>query len=364
MKVGIVTMHRVDNYGAALQAYATCESIRFLGGTPEIIDYIPNRFRLSRQLLNVRADRAKTILHKALFIVASAPIRLKIWHSFTSFVEQTIPLSKKKYYNIKSMENQNIYDVYLTGSDQVWNSDFDHYIDPVFYLEFAPAGAKKVAYAASFGKKQLSEDEIPVISGYLRKYNRITVRESEGVDILHSLDLEGEQVLDPTLLLCKEQWQNVMSKRLVRDKYILIYQLNPNPEFEKQAKIIAKSKGLKIVKLGRDIKKAKYVDYQFSFRSPKDFLSLFTYADYVLTDSFHGTAFSINFERNFTVIYPPRFSGRLKSILDLTGQEERTNIDNHNINIDYSVVTSIIRRERQKSLDALKSMISLEGDNE
>ena len=86
MKVGIVTMHRVDNYGAALQAYATCESIRFLGGTPEIIDYIPNRFRLSRQLLNVRADRAKTILHKALFIVASAPIRLKIWHSFTSLV--------------------------------------------------------------------------------------------------------------------------------------------------------------------------------------------------------------------------------------------------------------------------------------
>lgn len=66
----------------------------------------------------------------------------------------------------------------------------------------------------------------------------------------------------------------------------------------------------------------------------------------------------------FTVIYPPRFSGRLKSILDLTGQEERTNIDNHSINIDYSVVTSIIRRERQKSLDALKSMISLEGDNE
>lgn len=364
MKVGIVTMHRVDNYGAVLQAYATCECIRLLGGTPEIIDYIPNRFRLSRQLMNVREDRAKTIIHKIVYTVASAPIRLKIWHSFASFVKKTIPLSKKKYYKLEDFDKIDDYDVYLTGSDQVWNSDFDKYIDPVFYLEFAPLGKKKVSYAASFGKKDLNEEEILIIREYLKKYDKITVRENEGVKILQDLGLKGDQVLDPTLLLNKTQWSNVASNRLVNDKYLLIYQLNENPEFEKQAKIIAREKGLKIVKLGRDIKKASYVDHQFSFRSPKDFLSLFMYADYVLTDSFHGTAFSINFERNFTVIYPPHFSGRLKSILDLTAQTSRTNLDSYNTDIKYSLVTPIINKERQVSMDALKNMIALEESYE
>ena len=222
---------------------------------------------------------------------------------------------------------------------------------------------KKIAYAASFGKNKLEENEIDETKKYLSRYDAISLRELSGVEIVKSLGINNSiNVVDPTLLLNGNEWRKISSNKYSEDKYILVYNLNRNKKIDKYAENLSQKTGLKI----------RFLSYQFHefykkgkiMCNPKveDFLSLIDNAQYVITDSFHATAFSLNFNTQFIIVYPGKYSTRLQSILEITGLENRVAKDENDLSIvsekiDFEKVNKIIDEERKHSLEWLKNAL-------
>lgn len=278
-------------------------------------------------------------------------------------------MTKQKYYSIDELQkNPPKADIYCTGSDQTWNSDYNGGILTPYFLEYAPEKKPRIAYSASFGKEKLADWEVEDTKKLLQKYSAISIREKSGIDILNNLGLEGIHLLDPTLALSPDEWKPITSKSLFDEKYILIYQLNKSKDFDLYVKKFAKVKGIPLVRIAFFPEQVLQPGKMIYIPSVEDFLSLFYYAEFVITDSFHGTAFSINFNKEFAVIYPPRYSTRLLSILQLTGLENRIVTDHNdfsclNKKIDYQKVNTILKEERNKVKVFLLDALNLKIEN-
>ena len=246
----------------------------------------------------------------------------------------------------------------------MWNPEFEGRIDSAFFLKFAPDTARKVAYASSFGKGSLSDIEAAEVKRLLSRYDYISVREKSGKEIVTNLGLDAEYLLDPTFLLDGNEWRTFFNKRLVKEEYVLVYQLNPNPKLLEIANRIAKEHNLKVVKFSRDVVKKAGVDINMAFQRPEYFVSMIANADYIVTDSFHGTLFAINFNIPFvTLLNKNRGVSRIKSLLgtySLCGRiaySENDVINICNSAIDWDKVNSIIITERNKGINQLKIII-------
>ena len=367
-KVGIITLHRVVNYGSVLQTYALQEKIKELGFIPEVIDYYPERLTRLGMLKRIKNKGEKynnnfVIRNIARLIIF--PSYLIRFHTFFAFLKKYIIMSKKTYKNEESINSERFdYDIYCTGSDQVWNSGWNEKIDHPYFLTFAPDDKRKIAYAASFGKKELDKDEIDETRNMLKRYNDISVREKSGVDIVKSLGINNvTNVVDPTLLLSGEEWRKISSDKYKGKDYILVYNLNRNKKIDNYAKLLSVKTGLKI----------KYLSYQLHefykngkmICNPKveHFISLIDNASYVITDSFHATAFSLNLNTQFIIVYPGKYSTRLQSILELLNLENRVAKDENDLSvldkkIDFSVVNKIINNMRNESNNWLNNTLN------
>jgi len=358
-------MHRGNNFGSALQTYALSEILKGLNNIPIILDYIPKRINITdnilsciKKIFNANSFKDKYNSIRAIAILISNQIIYN--HFFSKHINLT--KSFKSYNSIVTDQSvlKNI-DVYMTGSDQVWNSSHNQGIDYVYFLNFAPDSKPRISYAASFGKEKLDDWEIPETRSLLKRYNAISVRERSAVDILHNIGLNGTHVLDPTLLLSKEEWIKRIPSIKGKEKYLLIYSVEPNKtQLIRLAKQIARILNLKIYMVEWGIKKYDGIDKMLSFISPLKLLSYFVNADFIIASSFHGTALSINFHKQFISIQPNKFNTRVKSILEVTGLTERLmdicsfSIEKATAFIDYSPVNSILNNERNKSLSFLK----------
>lgn len=273
-------------------------------------------------------------------------------------------MTSKTFYTFDDFNNYKFdYDIYCTGSDQVWNSDWNEKIEYPLFLSFAPKEKKKIAYAASFGKKVLADSEIDITRKLLQEYDYISLREKSGVEIVESLGIKNSKhVVDPTLLLNGDEWRKISSNKYNGKRYILVYNLNRNKKIDNYARRLSKKTGLRIIYLSYQLhefyKKGKMVC------NPKveDFISLIDNASYVITDSFHATAFSINLNTQFVIVYPGKFSTRLQSILELNGLENRVAKDDSDLeiveeNIDFSKVNLIMDKERTASDNWLKDAL-------
>ena len=274
------------------------------------------------------------------------------------------------YFSVGELEsNPPKADIYVTGSDQVWNTSHNQGVERVYYLSYAPLGCKKYSYAASIGQDIIPEEHIKETQLYLSQYDAISVREDKAVDLLKKIGIQATQVLDPTLLLDKTQWLKYANKRLVSEDYLLVYSVEPT-EFDQKvsdvAKHIAKVKGLKIVSVSNygECKRIPDCDIYFDYALPQYYLSLMAYAAFVVVSSFHGTAFAINFNKPFLTITPGTFSSRIASLLALTGLNERRisglndmNNDLLESNINYSRVNDILGENRNQSIQFIKKNI-------
>lgn len=359
MKIGILTLHRVKNYGSVLQTYAVCEVLRKKGHIPIVIDYIPERMKPWPDLLYVRPDRytikgKKVKMLHFMFILASVIPRAYYYNQFRSFVKRRVTTTPKKYYKFDDLCNAEFdFDMYINGSDQIWNMDWENDIDRAYLLGFAPKDKPKGSFAASFGKKELTSREYEIMGEYLRDYSYISVRESTGLEILRKMGINSaKHILDPTLMLTKSDWSKIASKRLVKKKYLLVYQLQPESDLIKYAREIADKAGLIVVDFCRKFKCSPGYDKNLAFRKPEDFLSAIMYADFVVTDSFHCTAFSINFERRFLSLdfYYPERQRSLLNMLDLLDRfiPKNSNLDIKALleEIDYERVNKKLNSER------------------
>ncbi len=369
MKVTIITILDNTNYGTYLQALATGTVIRELGHEVEVIRYMRKSMTptgSSRQILKdrgvLRWFNRCVLKHKGR--KRTFELRAKDLDFLSSYLPMT-----REYVGFEQLrDDPPKADVYLTGSDQVWNSCYNHGIDRSFYLDFAPKGTARISYAASIGMPEFPDNEVDDVVKLLGKYKNITVRETAAKEILAGLGIASEVVLDPTLLLDKAAWTNIASRYVFTESepYLLTYSVEYGKEnsiIKHYAQQIARKEGLKIYHITYSgVPKDNYYDKVFSYATPDQFLNLMLHASFVVVSSFHGTAFSVNFNKPFLTVSPKRFNSRIESLLNITGLRSRIVTDcNCNVErigrIDYSVVNEILNEERRKSMSMLSKML-------
>ena len=319
MKIGILTMHRVVNYGSALQTYALQRFLKEKGFESEIIDFVfTNTPHGLKNWLRY--------LFKCNFISSI---------KFRKFWKENYILSKQCYKTKKELSDASCkYDIYLTGSDQVWNPNHNGE-ELTFMFDFIKSPtAIKVSYASSFSNSVIPQHMGKKYSELLSQYSTISVREEKALGLIKNLTgKDAAWVCDPTLLIGKEVWLKLAQKTKITIKepyvlfYILTYAYNPYPEIERIIRQIQeKYKGCRFVFLnGKVSDKWRHNSVVVNNISPYEFISLIEKAEFVVTTSFHGTAFAINFRKPFYSIIQSNLllDDRMYSLLHRLGLENR-----------------------------------------
>lgn len=360
-KINIITLQNVHNYGSVLQALATQNIFESLGFEVKFYNYKRKEEKniIFKFIATCKEQGIKGFM-KCLVWLPSWIMEDKVFPKFIEALIHVIPQVVTD--NEDFIKLGDTADIYCTGSDQTWNSGWNNGTLKPLFLDFVPEGKKRIAYAASFGKSALKDKEKVETKHLLEKYSFISVRENSGVNICKNLGLNAVQVLDPTLQMTGDYWRK-LSKPVKYEKYCLLYQLNSNRAFDKFAIEFCKRKGLKLVRFCHRLDKMLLpADFHVAIPEVYDFISYIDHADFILTDSFHCTAFSANLNKQFLSFYP-EYGGRIKSILELLHLENRHLADLYNMSycnlsdIDYKEVNEVLNIERAKSINLLKDAV-------
>jgi len=366
--LGIVTMHSSHNYGAVLQSYALQIKLRDLGYNSEIIDYTTIKEKEIKSLFLKRIS-INSLLHN-LRTLSNYSNRKKRYSAFEDFIQYNLKLSNKTYHSINELKNENFkYDCFVTGSDQTFNLYLGGNKEErlVYYLSFIK-NIKKIAYASSFGEhlSDFTEDDINKIKQLLSQYSKISIRENSGIEFLKKhMNIDVQMVLDPTMLMTKFEWEKVLSeKTFMNGEYIFYYSVLADKWSVNQAKRLSKLTNLPIVVphlKNRFEINTKFIRCEDS--GPREFIGLIKNAKFVCTTSFHGTVFSILFNKPFSTLRIGKGS-RVTTLLNKLKLGDRIVNHNDNINIkklfdiDFEPSNDLIAIERKKSLDFLVESIN------
>ena len=335
LNIKTITCHDVYNYGASLQAYALMQYLTLQGHIVEIIDYKPPHLSKRYNFWMIPEKWKKNIVLKIMYLLNKIPSILVYWggggrkRAFDKFTKKYLFLTNTKYRSNKDLiQNPPNADIYIAGSDQIWNTQSENGKDPSFYLNFAPEDAIKASYAASFSISEIQEEYRAFVFNMLQHLDYISVRERTGLRILENLGINNAKlVLDPVFLLEKNYWDKIASYQS-DEKYILVYDFENNPRIRDFAIKIAKTKGIKIYII-KDYFISQYADVYIDSAGPLEFLQLIKNCEVLLSNSFHGTAFSIIYEKEFYVFNRMNapVNSRMADLLKELNMENRLIID-------------------------------------
>ena len=258
------------------------------------------------------------------------------------------------------------FDILISGSDQIWNPVCGglNRINPAYFLAFASKDKyKKISYGSSVGSYIYDENEKKQVRKWLNEYSHISTRESSGAIQLESIiNKPVKVVLDPTLLLNKDGWLQYASSVKIKSKYVLVYYIDELDEVVSYARIIADKLGLKVALITNMAKRHSKVDINIPHCGPAQFLWLFANATYIVTNSFHGTAFAVNFNKDFVSVIKRNSPQRAQTLLKNVGLYERllTNIDeldNIPLNVDFKEANIKLDMLRNDSISYLLNSI-------
>lgn len=383
-KIGIITRYyKSRNYGGNLQAYALCKALNLIGYDAEQICLpvqpvtAPKCVSSKKSVKSVvrfgiRCFKKVFIAPVKRYLVTREMRKLQLIsrrsRAFDNFNSQLIPHSESVY----SLENVQTcieeYDAFITGSDQVWN--FSWY-NPACFLDFVPSNKTKLSYAASIARDTLEAEQKEQLRKSLADYKAVSVREKSAVKLLEGLSpVDVQTVLDPTLLLTSEEWDEVCAERVIEGEYLLCYFLGDNKKERKIAEQFARQHNLKIVTVphtaGFKFIDKKFGDLQLIDTSPEQFLSLVKHAKYIFTDSFHAVVFSNIYKKQYFVFNRNKqglMNSRIVDITELFQQEDRfcAGAERENIEyvaslgeIDYTKENETFEMLRMKSIAFLK----------
>lgn len=347
MKIGILTFHRAINYGAVLQCYALFETLRSMGHDVELIDYRPDYIEQSRKLfcneLYLKKNWVALIKHICLMPFTFF-MKRRASKVFDTFLQKHFKLSNTIY---TVSDKPSGYDAIIFGSDQIWNPRICHGFDPIFWGQFDKGETLFISYAASLeGYQTFTKTEWDKISTFVRSFDYLSVRESDFCKILSNKTKRAVKwVLDPTLLAPSNVLKNLVKKSPSDIPYILLFTVQKGNLPYKVAQLIANNKKYEVIRVRAKARlkindREENVTHLYSV-TPEKFLELIYFAKYVVTNSFHATAISMKFEKEFYSVEccNPK---RILSILDATGLQNRyiTSSDNFHLcpSIDYSDV--------------------------
>lgn len=365
MKIILITKHYVKNYGSVLQTYASQELLSRKGGSVSIANYIlPEASGLKYMDIILRKHASAGRIKKIILRAAVLPTMIRWKYVFGGFLKKYLNVCGSPADSCEKLKTElPDADIYCTGSDQVWNPETNRGLQPAYFCEFAPKGKRVVSLAASFGVKTVREKDEALIKRYLEKYSLLSVRERSGIDILVKAGLKGRMILDPVMIETAGFWEKLAAKRKIRQDYVLIYQLNSSRAFDRYAEQAAERLGKKLVRICTRYDQILKNGRPVPVPTVEQWISLFFYADFVITDSFHGTVFSILFQKEFVNLYPPLFSERLDSLLSMFGIEERhisdcSRFDILDKRIDYRRVNEILDKKRKESLEFIDEILA------
>lgn len=374
-KIALFTCHNDPNYGSMLQAFALAEAIRICGKRAEYISYIAAKAPhkgIVKALSNIKR-------HLLTFVGKNPPpsefdffksreFRTTM-QAYKRFHDTYIPCSAQIYYadTIKEKLNVSNYCIYMVGSDQLWSPNLYRPTKP-YFLDVADFRNKR-AYAPSFGTTEFTDEYKQLLKEKLKSFDYLSCRELVNSRMLSNLlGKEVKHVLDPTLLLTPNEWNKIATKPTIEGKYILAYILGEKEIIAEFAESLSKYKGIPVYYI---VTRPKYLNKTNTLTGvgPDDFLGLVKDASYVVTDSYHGCLFSINYNVNFYAFGKRQGSVntldnvRIIEMLNMFGIHSRF-IDDENStgflnDIDYSAVNSIVSDMRKESLEYLNKCVEL-----
>lgn len=388
MKIGIISHYYQNrNYGGNLQAYALCNVIKNMGYQAEQIDFLGKSFYLSEDLgakketftfcSFIKEKRAafhiwlyNIINSKRRAVYVAHKERIKCIDVFNREIPHSNIIYTKK--NVKNALQE--YSIFITGSDQVWNPIW---YKSAYFLDFVSEGIPKIAYAASISQSDLTEYQKKIFKEHLKSFLGVSVREESSVELLSDL-YRGkiEWVLDPTLLLSREDWDVICEPRRIKQPYVFCYFLGDDLKEREAAKEFARLRDYQIVTLPHLFGQYRSCDDSFGNEllydvSPADFISLIKNADYIFTDSFHACVFSEIYQKqyfSFERIGAKGMGNRIESLTKIFGHQERflntaektsLNYFNHLEDIDYSLEFTFFAKMKDCSLNFLRQYLKM-----
>lgn len=318
MKIGLLTFHRADNLGAVLQASALLKYIQDNFGHCELIDFYPNN------LVSVKFARIKRVLrpcYMAVLYPFNAANR-KRELNFNNYRKKYYSLSDKQYLGDIEIANAHFdYDTIISGSDQILNTTLTGN-SKAFFLNFFDG--KKISYASSFGRKEVSIEEIKLIRNELPKFSALSVREKSGADIIRKeIGIDPQLVMDPVFLLNKDEWSKRCNEEMkLPEKYIFVYSMEVSSTLENAVVSIKKEANLPVIVVRGGGKSGLIEGNEDATCGPEEFLRYTRDAECIITNSFHGTAFSLIFEKKFVCIAHSTRNTRLENIMGIIGKED------------------------------------------
>ncbi|MDD4593360.1 MAG: polysaccharide pyruvyl transferase family protein [Parabacteroides sp.] len=357
MKVALITTSNAANYGAVLQAYALKMAIINMGHSCDIIDYRPETLGNGRRLV-FRSFNIKLVFHSLKNVMNFSLVKVfrKKLLVFDEFRNKYLLSGKKTYKTYEDMISDfPEYDVYICGSDQIWNTHLTY--SKVFFLRFEiiRPQAVFVAYAPSFPQVESDSDKM-ILRKNTKHFDYLSARESESAELLSKITgRDVKHVIDPVFLLSKEDWQKFCianTSVLSQEPYILIYFIGDNATGVKAAEILRKKFKLKMIEIRLSNKSNFDVDFVAETPTPQEVVSLINSAAYICTNSFHGTAFSIILEKKFLTIGNPKRNSRMTSLLETAGMKDRF-ITEDNLGDIEIILPKLENNPPTKGVDAL-----------
>lgn len=372
-RVGIITFHFAHNYGTVLQAYGLITCLRSLGVTAHIIDYHPSyvedggRFKFP---LSKNDFRANLIIAYQKYAKAMKKFKTDygLNNKYKNFQKTHLFIDGITYQSIENLrENPPDFDIYISGSDQIWNPSEQFGVDPAYFLDFGDKSIKRFSYASSFGRDTIPEHSHQQIGQLLKNFSAISVREKSGVDIVRKIsNLTASWMPDPTIL--QDNYEAITEKPNESVPYMMSYVLRSGQGILDVQKHLAERLNLKIVVPYNPMKRWKGVG-ETIYPGPEEWLGYIKYSDFVVTNSFHGTVFSILFNKPFiNIALSGNKSGlneRAKSLLSRVGLEHRliTDLSKSKIdklideNIDWLSVNEKLAALRESGISFIKSQL-------
>ena len=353
--IGILTFHEALNYGAVLQCYGLYRSLALIDAESEVIDYHCEQIYNNEHPVSVMEVHNIKDLVNFLFLNR---IKKRKKKKFELFLKDNIAISSTRYTKDNIKQSDNYYTQFIVGSDQIWNLKLTNY-DYTYFLQFVDDKKKKNSYAGSIGRVIDSKEFYDAIRS-LKAFNTLTVREPEAREIIRSIaSCEADLVLDPTLLLSKEEW-NIIADRcphMKRKKYILLYMIDRDERYFSKIKDFAQKKGYDILFVSNYIRPIKNIK-MLKDLGPEEFLFLLKNAEYIFTGSFHGICFSIIFEKKFFyVLNTNSYKERIFNLLSITGLVNRYFENISDNQIDYQMVKNRMKPYVESSIEKLRTII-------
>ncbi len=350
------------NYGSALQSWALHQAIKKLGHTPVLVDYCPD-ILADKDPLNPFGNMWDKDEESRRMVELTMPAIRENFYKFDKFYRERFDRTKKKYTsaNFNEIAADEHLDGFVCGSDTIFCPD-EFGFDDGYYAKYNAMKGRSVSYAASFGDPHFTEETYKILNERLKNFKALGIRENQMIPYLKQhVAVPVQRVLDPTLLLPAQEYEQITAMSQEKEKYLLLYARRYSPKMEAYAERIAKENGWKIVDISLRATNAERGHKMAYEAGVEEFLALVKNAEYVVTNSFHGMIFSVNFRRPFVIFSREQCDNKIDELLQLFGLRDRMLVSGEEkfADIDYDDVHERINSVRQSSIEFLTMELGL-----